>query len=49
MNIIHDLHNAFLIAVGAKKIAIDPGAPCLYYLRLTTVVPKSEWEDITHN
>ncbi len=41
-------YNTFLIESGDKKIAIDPGAMFLYYFRLTTLIPKSEWEDIIH-
>jgi L-ascorbate metabolism protein UlaG (beta-lactamase superfamily) len=41
-------YNTFLIESGGKKIAIDPGALFLYYFRLTTLIPKSEWKDITH-
>lgn len=31
-----------------RKIAIDPGGLFLYYFRMTTLIPKSEWNDITH-
>jgi L-ascorbate metabolism protein UlaG (beta-lactamase superfamily) len=48
LKITHYLYNAFLIEEGNKKIAIDPGALFLHYFRLTTLIPKSEWEDITH-
>jgi len=48
MKIRHYLYNAFLIESGHKKIAIDPGGFFLYYLRMTTLIPKSEWHDITH-
>jgi L-ascorbate metabolism protein UlaG (beta-lactamase superfamily) len=41
-------YNAFLIELGDKKIAIDPGALFFYWFRFTTVIPKSEWESITH-
>jgi len=41
-------YNAFLIESGDKKIAIDPGALFMYWFRFTTVIPKSEWENITH-
>ena len=41
-------YNTFLIESGNKKIAIDPGALFMYWFRFTTVVPKSEWESITH-
>ncbi len=48
MNIKFFGYNTFLIESGKTKIAIDPGALFLYYFRLTTLVPKSEWDDITH-
>ena len=41
-------YNAFLIESGDKKIAIDPGGLFLYFFRLTTLIPKKEWKDITH-
>jgi len=48
MRITHYLYNAFVIEADGKKIAIDPGGLMLYFLRLTTLIPKSEWQDITH-
>ncbi len=48
MKIKHYLYNAFIIENGKVKIAIDPGAKFLYFLRLTTLIPKSEWNDVTH-
>lgn len=48
MKITHYLYNAFVIESGDKKIAIDPGALFFYWFRVTTLIPKSEWEDITH-
>jgi len=33
---------------GDKIIVIDPGATFLYLFRLKTLIPKSEWEGITH-
>ena len=41
-------YNTFLIESGDKKIAIDPGALFFYWLRFTTLIPKSEWKSITH-
>ena len=41
-------YNAFLIESDDKKIAIDPGAIFFYWFRLTTLIPKSEWDNITH-
>lgn len=48
MKITHYLYNTFLIEEGDKKIAIDPGALFLYFFRTTTLIPKSEWQSITH-
>lgn len=41
-------YNAFLIKSGNKKIAIDPGALFFYWFRFTTLIPKPEWNNITH-
>ena len=48
MKITHFLYNAFVIESGDKKIAIDPGGLFFYFFRFTTLIPKSEWESITH-
>lgn len=48
MRITHYLYNSFIIESGNKKLAIDPGAMFLYFFRLTTLIPKPEWKDITH-
>jgi len=48
MKITHFLYNAFVIESGDKKIAIDPGSLMFYFFRFTTLIPKSEWESITH-
>jgi glyoxylase-like metal-dependent hydrolase (beta-lactamase superfamily II) len=48
MKITHYLYNTFVIESGDKKLAIDPGALFLYYFRLTALIPKSEWNGITH-
>jgi L-ascorbate metabolism protein UlaG (beta-lactamase superfamily) len=48
MNITFYGYNTFVIESGDKKIAIDPGALFLYYFRLTTLISKSEWNEITH-
>lgn len=48
MRITHYLYNTFVIESGDKKIAIDPGALFFYYFRFTTLIPKSDWESITH-
>ena len=41
-------YNSFLIESGDKKIAIDPGALFFYWFRFTPLIPKSEWQGITH-
>jgi len=41
-------YNAFLIESGDKKLTIDPGALFFYWFRFTTLIPKSEWDSITH-
>lgn len=48
MKITHYLYNAFIIESGDKKIAIDPGGLMFYFFKFTTLIPKSEWESITH-
>jgi len=48
MKITHYLYNTFVIESGDKKIAIDPGALLFYFFRFTSLIPKSEWESITH-
>ncbi len=48
MKITYYLYNTFVIELGNKKIAIDPGALFFYFFRLTPLIPKSEWKDITH-
>ncbi len=48
MKIKHYLYNTFLIEQGKTKIAIDPGGLSCYYFRFTTLIPKTEWPDITH-
>ncbi len=48
MKITHYLYNTFVVESGDKKIAIDPGALFLYFFRFTTLIPETEWEDITH-
>jgi L-ascorbate metabolism protein UlaG (beta-lactamase superfamily) len=44
----HYLYNSFVLEDEGFKIAIDPGATFLYHLRLKSLIPKSEWPDITH-
>jgi len=41
-------YNSFIIQSGDKKIAIDPGSLFFYFFRFTTLIPKTEWESITH-
>ena len=48
MKITHYLYNAFLIESSNKKLAIDPGGLMFYYFRFSSLIPKSEWKDITH-
>lgn len=48
MKITYYLYNTFIIESGDKKIAIDPGGLFFYFFRFTTVIPKSEWQSITH-
>jgi len=48
MIITHYLYNTFVIKADRHKIAIDPGGLFLYYFRLSTLIPKSEWPDLTH-
>ena len=48
MKITHYLYNAYVIEEGDKKVAIDPGGLFLYFFRMTTLIPKSEWNAITH-
>jgi L-ascorbate metabolism protein UlaG (beta-lactamase superfamily) len=40
-------YNGFIIKSDAAKIAVDPGAN-LYLFGLGPVIPRSEWQDITH-
>jgi len=47
MKIKHFLYNAFLIEDEETKIAIDPGLN-LWIFKLSSLIPKAEWKDITH-
>lgn len=47
MKIRHFLYNSFLIESGSNKIAIDPGLH-LWIFNLGSLIPKAEWESITH-
>ena len=40
-------YNGFVIRAGDKRVAIDPGTS-LYLLGLGTVIPKHEWDRVTH-
>jgi len=48
MKITHYLYNTFVIESGDKKIVIDPGAELYFFRLFHTILPKSEWKDITH-
>ncbi len=48
MRITHYLYNTFLVEAGDLKVAIDPGGLFMYFFRFTTLIPKEEWEGITH-
>lgn len=41
-------YNAFLVEIGEKRLAIDPGALFFYWFRFPTLFPESLWKDITH-
>jgi len=47
MKIKHFLYNAFLVEEEDVKIAIDPGQN-LWLFKLNSLIPKSEWQDVTH-
>ena len=47
MKIKHFLYNTFLIEYGKTKLAIDPGQN-LWLFDLRSLIPKDEWETITH-
>jgi L-ascorbate metabolism protein UlaG (beta-lactamase superfamily) len=47
MKIKHYLYNAFIIENDKVKIAIDPGKN-LWLFKLDSLIPKSEWESVTH-
>ena len=47
MKIRHYLYNAFIIETGQSKLAIDPGQN-LWLFKLRSLIPKSEWDNITH-
>jgi len=48
MKITYYLYNAFIIEWDDKKIAIDPGALFAYWFSFASLIPKKEWNDITH-
>ena len=48
MKIKHYLYNSYIIESGNKKIAIDPGAEIYFFRLFNTILPKSEWKNITH-
>jgi L-ascorbate metabolism protein UlaG (beta-lactamase superfamily) len=47
MKIRHFLYNTFLIEDSETRVAIDPGLN-LWIGKLRSLIPKSEWGDITH-
>jgi L-ascorbate metabolism protein UlaG (beta-lactamase superfamily) len=47
MKIRHFLYNTFLIEDSETRVAIDPGLN-LWIGKLKSLIPKSEWGDITH-
>lgn len=47
MKITHYLYNAFVIESWDNKIAIDPWRH-IYFLNLNSIIPKTEWDWITH-
>lgn len=48
MKITYYSYNAFIIEWDDKKIAIDPGALFAYWFSFAPLIPKEEWNDITH-
>jgi L-ascorbate metabolism protein UlaG (beta-lactamase superfamily) len=48
MKITYYLYNAFIIEWDDKKIAIDPGALFAYWFSFASLIPKKEWNDVTH-
>jgi len=47
MKIKHYLYNAFIIETDKVKLAIDPGKN-LFWTKLNSLIPKSEWKGVTH-
>ena len=47
MKIRHFLYNTFLIENDKTKVAVDPGQN-LWMFKLSSLIPKAEWQDITH-
>ncbi len=47
MRVTHYLYNAFLVAEGGAKVAIDPGQ-YLWMFDLHSLIPESEWSTVTH-
>ena len=48
MKITYYSYNAFIIEWDDKKIAIDPGALFAYWFSFAPLIPKEEWDDVTH-
>ncbi|NQT62453.1 MAG: MBL fold metallo-hydrolase [Candidatus Marinimicrobia bacterium] len=47
MKIKHYLYNAFIIEGAGYKLAIDAGRN-LWWTKLNSLIPKAEWEGVTH-
>ncbi len=48
MKITFYLYNAFIIEWNDKKIAFDPGALFAYWFSFAPLIPKEEWNDVSH-
>lgn len=48
MRILYYGYNSFLIKTEDKKIAIDPGGELYIFRWLKSIIPRSEWNDVTH-
>jgi len=47
MKIRYYLYNSFILEEGNNKLAIDPGRN-LWWLKLNSLIPKSEWADVNY-
>lgn len=41
-------YNCFILTVGDKTIAINPGGLFLYYFQMTTLIAEERWPSIIH-